>query len=259
MILGACALSLLIMAMRSWRWLDRNKEQAAWRELVAAAGPAKGEFDPALVRDLLLPAQKYFTYTIAPGTRLLTALEIEMTGEIGFGCLSKPNYRPMSAGQILSPPHGLVWRLNAGPISGSDGITDTTSWTRFWLFGLLPVVRAGANNDHHRSAFGRVVSEGSFWLPSSLLPGEAVTWQEIDQTTARATVRFGAHQQALEITVADDSQPTQVVLQRWSNANPQKTYQEQPFGGRLSHFVEFSGFRLPTRVDGGNWYCHINC
>ena len=138
-------------------------------------------------------------------------------------------------------------------VSGSEGAAPATSWTRFWLYGLMPIVRAGGNPDHLRSAFGRVVSQGPFWVPSSLLPSEIVTWQHIDASTARATVRYGALSQAIDISVADDGQPTQVVMQRWSNANPEQRFTEQPFGGYLSQFVTFSGYRLPTRVEGGNF------
>ena len=42
------------------------------------------------------------------------------------------------------------------------------------------------------------------------------------------------------------------MIQRWSNANPDQVYREQPFGGYLSEFHEFGGYRLPTRVEGGN-------
>jgi hypothetical protein len=43
-----------------------------------------------------------------------------------------------------------------------------------------------------------------------------------------------------------------VSFQRWSNANPSKRYQLQPFGGTLSDFREVEGQRLPFRVEAGN-------
>jgi hypothetical protein len=41
---------------------------------------------------------------------------------------------------------------------------------------------------------------------------------------------------------------------RWSNANPEKQYRLQPFGGVLSDFREVQGYRLPFRVEAGNMF-----
>jgi hypothetical protein len=247
-VVGAIAVGMLC-----WRALDRRKETAAWTGLVEIAGSARGVFHPGMIRNLPEPAQRYFLFSISPGTPLYGAVEIRMSGELGLGSKEAPGYRTMLAEQILAPPHGLVWRVKAGPIDGSDGITPSTSWTRFWLFGLIPLVRAGGNADHHRSAFGRVVSEGAFWLPSSLLPGDDVAWEAIDAAAARAIVTYGGHRQAVDVSIAEDGRPTRVVIQRWSNANAAKTFEEQPFGGDLSDFREFHGYRLPTRIEGGNF------
>jgi hypothetical protein len=68
----------------------------------------------------------------------------------------------MTARQILAMPAGFIWKMRARRglmvLSGSD----SESWTRFWLMGLLPVVRMGGNPDHTRSAFGRYVAEAVF-------------------------------------------------------------------------------------------------
>lgn len=71
----------------------------------------------------------------------------------------------MAAKQILAAPHGLLWLVSAGTgamrVSASDGMVADRSWTRLWLLGLVPVVRAGGNVNHQRSSFGRVVAEAA--------------------------------------------------------------------------------------------------
>lgn len=207
-----------------------------------------------MTKGLPEPAKRYFDYMIAPGTPLVTAVEIEMIGDIGFGTKDYPKYQPMRGQQILAPPYGLVWKLKSGAVSGSDGATPSTSWTRFWLFGLIPVVRMGGNPDHLRSAFGRVVAEAAIWSPASLLPSDNVCWEQISENSARTIVSFGKLEQAVEIGVGTDGRPLQVVIPRWSNENEQKIYREQPFGGHLSEFQQFGGYRLPTRIEGGNHF-----
>ena len=247
-------IALTIFGLLTWQWIDRRTDSQVWSELIARSEEGCAVFDVAQVEGLPEPAQRYFQYMIQLGTPLMHAVEIDMQGELGLGTASRPNYRPMRARQILVPPHGLVWDLKSGMIRGSDGITPATSWTRFWLFNLIPIVRVGGGADHHRSAFGRVVSEAAFWVPASLLPSNHVSWESVNQTTARATVTFAGFEQAVDITVAENGQPTQVMILRWSNENPEREFREQPFGGELSGFKKFGGYTLPTRVVGGNHF-----
>jgi hypothetical protein len=45
-----------------------------------------------------------------------------------------------------------------------------------------------------------------------------------------------------------------VSIPRWTNANPDREFRLQPFGGTLSDFREVGGYRVPFRVDGGNFF-----
>jgi len=248
----AAVIVVAALGLRLWRVSDARHDRAVWADLArTAAGPAR-VFDPTLTDSLPEPARRYFRYTIPPGEPIRTVVEIEMNGELGLGTQENPKYSPMRARQILASPVGLVWRLSSGAISGSDGVTPETSWTRFWLFGLIPIVRAGDDLDHQRSAFGRVVAEGAFWTPATLLPGPHVRWEAVDSDTARAVVRRGELEQTVEITVEASGRPSKVVIWRWSNANAEQTYRVQSFGGYLGEFKSFIGYRLPTRVEGGN-------
>ncbi len=250
-------LALLAIAaaasLAGWRALDRRADRDAWDRLAQPPAGEAAAFDPAMVAGLPDPARRYFLYTIAPGTPLRATAVIEMGGEIGMGTQDAPGYRAMTARQILAPPHGFVWKLEAGIIGGSDGMVADTSWTRFWLAGLLPVVRVGGDADHFRSAFGRVVAEGIFWTPAALLPGPGIRWEPVNEDTARVIVSHDGLEQSVEVTVADDGRPLRVVMPRWSNANPEGDWRIQPFGGDLSEFRDFNGYRLPTHVDGGNF------
>lgn len=247
---GIVGLGALLLFL--WRLADIRAERAAWNALLRQAGPAGPRFDSSMIEALPEPAQRYFRYTITPGTPLVSIVEIEMGGQMGIGTKNAPAYRPITAKQVLAPPKGLVWRVRTGAISGSDAITPEISWTRFWLSHVVPIVRVSGSPDHHRSAFGRVVSEGAFWVPSSLLPSGNVSWESVDENTARALVSYGDYSQSVELTVEENGQPSRVVIQRWSNENADKVFREQPFGGYLSNFREFGGYRLPMYVEGGN-------
>lgn len=251
------AVTLALLALFAWRWNDVRAEQAAWRRLSSHQQTAPAAFDVSMIAGLPDPAQRFFRFAIAPGTPLHTVAEISMAGEFSLGTRDNPRYMPMRAEQLLAAPDGFVWKVRAGNrvwFSGSDGAAEGRSWSRFWLLGILPVARAGNNPDHRRAAFGRYVAEAAFWTPAALLPGEHVRWEAIDDSSARVILAHNGLQQAVDVTVDAEGRPVKVVFQRWSDANPAKVFQLQPFGGYLSDYRQFDGFRVPARVVAGNHF-----
>lgn len=249
--------SAVIAGLVIWRWSDELRANRAWADLARMAPSRPPLFDPAMVESLPEPARRFFRFSIRPGAALSTVAEIRMRGELALGTRERPNYLPMRGHQILAPPYGLVWKLTAGRgalrLSGSDGLRGGGSWVRFWLLGLIPLIRAGGDPDHARSAFGRVAAESVFFAPAALLPQNGVTWRAVSADVARATISRDNMTQTVDINVDGNGAPVMVELPRWSNANPEKVYRTQPFGGYLSEFRNFRGFTLPTRIEGGNF------
>lgn len=242
-----------LFALIVWRIHDALADRSAWRGLLEYQTPDGLLYEKTLVADLPEPAQRYFNYTIKAGTPLRRVVEIEMVGDLSLGTKDSPNYRPMKAQQLSAAPFGFVWLLNWNRVRGSDGALADTSWTRFWLFNIVPVAHASGSN-HRRSSFGRMVADSAFWAPASILPGENVCWQALGPDSARVIMRFGELEQAVDIYVDAQGRPHKVVFQRWSNENPARIHRLQPFGGDLSAFRQFGGYRLPTRVVAGNHY-----
>ncbi|MEQ9338913.1 MAG: hypothetical protein RIF45_05125 [Hyphomicrobiales bacterium] len=241
-----------------WRALDKRAEAGVIAALYADQPANPPLFDEAMLDGLPEPAQRYFRFTIAPGTPLYTVANIEMEGRLSLGTADNPNWMPMTARQVLGAPDGFLWQpsTSAGgfSMSGSDAALRGTSWTRFWLLGLFPVVRAGGNDDHARAAFGRCVGEALFWTSAALLPGDGVVWEPLGDNSARVTLSAYGMEQPVEVHVDARGAPTRIVFPRWSDANTQKQFQIQPFGGDLSEFQTFEGFTVPTVVHAGNFY-----
>lgn len=247
----------VVFALQAWRAVDALGSAEKGRRLAARATGEPTHFDPAMVDDLPAPARRFLVHAIQPGTPIRPVAKLRMHGEIGLGTQSAPAYQQIKASEVLALPHGFVFRVDAGRgllrLSGSDGLAGTESWSRFWLLQLLPAIR-DAGDDHRRAAFGRLVAEAVFWTPAALLPRDGILWSAVDETTARVRVEHGDLAQDVDVTVDDAGRPTQVMLQRWTNANRQKQYREQPFGGFLYDFDEIDGYRLPTRVEAGNHF-----
>ena len=97
----------------------------------------------------------------------------------------------MRAEQIVAPGRGFVWKATVGPwyfrVVGHDAYAGGEGRMRWKLWSVLPVARAGGP-DVARSAAGRLAIE-SIFVPSALLPSAGVSWEPVDDATARATIR----------------------------------------------------------------------
>ncbi|MBV7411111.1 DUF6544 family protein [Maritimibacter sp. DP1N21-5] len=253
LILILIGLMVVVLGLAGLAVRDRRADRVEWLRLTALQPEAPPVFTPEMVADLPEPARRYFAHAMRPGTPLLPVADIVMQGRFGLGTRNDPRYQPMTAHQVLAAPEGFVWAMKTTggmPVTGSD----SGLWTRFRIFGLIPVARAGGDVDHARSAFGRYVSEAVIWTPAALLPGPDVSWEAVGDDTARVTVRRGNLTQAVDVTIDAEGRPTTVTFERWTNANPDKIYRIQPFGAVVSDFREVDGYRLPFHAEAGNMF-----
>ncbi len=233
---------------------DTRNAQTVRDALLSQREPTPANFAPAMVADLPEIGQRYFANAIAPGTPLHEVARLEMEGSL----ILNGREFPMRAEQILAPPHGFVWRARAGAgllrFSGSDGYRNGhTSWTRFWLWGVLPVARIADTEDHARAAAARMVME-TVWAPAALLPQSAAVWSQTgaDQAEVRFPKVSGA--EPIHLTLDAAGRVLEMTTLRWSDANPDRTYRLQPFGGRTLAHATHQGFTIPTAMEIGNLY-----
>lgn len=229
---------------------------AAWRSIASRAEPS-GAFDLATLTGLPEIAQRYFRRAIAPGTPLARAVELEMDGTFLLGDARGYRSLRMEARQILRPPFEFVWMpcLSSGAvrITGSDALVGGEAWTRFFLAGLVPVADVRSSPDLVRSACFRSAVEG-IWAPASLMPERGVRWEQIGDDRALLTFTQAVPPIAIELALNGDGTVREVLGQRWSNANPERRFRMQPFGGTILESAMFGGFTIPAEVHVGNHY-----
>jgi len=237
------------------RQSDRRTDDRVWRALDARRDPAPALYDPAMIAGLPDIAHRYFARAIQPGTPLSPVVALEMNGTF----LLNGTELPMRARQILAPPDGgFVWQAEIGSglmrMVGSDGLLegpDGQSWTRFWLQGLVPLVRAGGSADHRRSARTRLMME-AVWAPAALLPQAGATWRQVAPDIAEVSLAALGDIAPMRLTIDADGFITEMTAPRWSDANADRIYRLQPFGGQVLDHARFGGFTVPARVEMGN-------
>lgn len=233
--------------------IQRSREKALaslWYELDR---PSRGGvFDPYMVDGLPEPARRWLLRSIAPGTPLCYTARLSMRGSIRL----KPDAGaiPMKAEQILAPPRGFIWKAHVGKglmrISGFDRWARGTGMVRWWLYGLVPVVK-GEGNDVDRSAAGRLAGEAML-VPASLLPGNGVRWEAIDDHSARFFMTVGNEEIATTIETDEEGRLKRVSIRRWKddagNGKPgYARFDVDHWGGERT----FDGYTIPTRFRAG--------
>lgn len=253
--------ALLTAAIALGLWLrarDQMQMRAAWAALEGARVADPPRYDPAMVAEMPEIARRYFARAIEPGTPLHRMVRLEMEGSFIKNC----NVFLMRARQILAPPaQGFVWQAEIGSglmlFAGSDGYYSAgghaESWTKFWLRDLVPIARIGGTEDHARAAATRVVLE-AIWAPATLLPQFGAEWVQTGPDSAE--VRFADVQgiEPMQITLDAQGNPVEVWALRWTDANPERVYHLQPFGGRILKMARHQGFLVPTQVELGNMW-----
>lgn len=250
MLLLAAALAGLAL----WRGADHLADRRIATKLRSFAPTNPAHFDPAIIADLPEAARRYLTFAIAPGAALTPVAEFEMEGVLRMGDAENPRELAMTAQQVHAPPHGFLWKMRAGAgvmfVSGSD----SAEWTRFWAEGLLPVARVSGTPDHRRAALGRLFIEAALWTPAATLANEHVRWEEAGPDTARVIFSHEGHEYAVDLALLPSGQPVTAQMMRWSDANPDKQFRLQPFGGEMLAFETHDGFTIPTAMRVGNLF-----
>ena len=226
-----------------------------------SATPTKLAFNPDKLSHLPAAAKRYLEHTIAPGTKIASAVRLKMHGEIKL-----KQWIPFTAEQVICWEHGLIWSATAWmngflPIVGSDRIIDGIGAMQWKLLGLFPVMTA-SGADITRSSVGRLQSE-SLCLPS-VFCGDDVSWtstesSELDSNLHSSFVVQGDRAE-LDFTIVGKASPAEngtgrlktFKLPRWGNPDGAE-FRYVDFGGILEEEGTFCGYTIPTRLRVG-WY-----
>jgi hypothetical protein len=252
LLVGAGLLTLFAVTLRGLRARD-EAGLARLERALERSGSGSGSvrrFTRDLVDGLPAPARRFLLRAIAPDTPLACSVRLRMRGGIRL----RPGSVPLAleAEEVLGVD-GFVWRARAGRgflrIAGYDRYAAGSGRMRWWLAGLIPVLRADGR-DVSRSAAGRAVGEAVL-VPSLLVPGAGVRWEAVDERRARFTRTVGGDDITVTLTVDDDGRPTRASLMRWRG----DTGAGEP--GPMRFDVEFDaetsadGYTIPAHVRAG--------
>lgn len=242
MLILIAALLVCVTGLGLWHGADRWAERRVIARLLDQRLTEVPRYDPAMVADQPPGVQLFFNAMLTPGVPLHRTAHLLMAGDIRLG----ERLIPFDGEQVLSLDHGFLWRMTTRqgmPVGGSDG----DGWTRFWLAGVVPVARAGATEDHRRSAFGRRAIEAVVWTPAALLPGPGVVWAETETALTVTVTRDGLSQE-MTVTLGEDGRPTRVWIDRWSDQTPDGRFGLVRMTGEVRGYIQAEGQSVASPV-----------
>jgi hypothetical protein len=219
----------------------------SWAQLGISTKTMK-VFNPEMVNELPEPVARWLRHSIAPGTPILTGVQVSMHGKIRIKV-----WMPFVADQIVGPT-GYIWAAQAGrfPIkfSGYDRYSDTTGQMEWKLFGKIPLVTT-EGLDVSRSAAGRLASELVGLTPGGAL-AENVSWDALDDHHAMAAITVDGLTHNVTITVGDDGALKNISLPRWANPD-NELFGMHTFGVICDGEFTTAGYTLPRYLRAGWW------
>ncbi len=214
--------------------------------LSAPAGEER--FDAEALRDRPDGVRHYLTHAIADGATLAAAVRLRMHGEIKLG-----GWRRFRAEQVIRRDRGMIWaatvRVMGLPVRGYDRLVDGAGAMRWWLLGLIPVVKA-SGPDVNRSAAGRLAAE-SVWLPSRLADPRR-TWTALDPRHVHVGLGLAGERSVLDLSLGGDGRVEGLRLPRWGRPGGGR-HRYEDFGGFVEQEGTFQAYTIPTRMRIG-WF-----
>jgi hypothetical protein len=232
----------------AWRWPQRIAE--VQRRLAAAeqALPDTAP-DPAALGGLPAPVARYLRAVLPPGQPHIRKVAMAHEGQFNMG-EGADNWKPFtSTQQVTMARPGFVWdgRIAMAPgipVRVIDAYVAGEGLLLPAILGLIPLTRLEGGGAIAEGELLRWLAETP-WYPTALLPGGAVTWDAIDDHSARATVTDGAMRVDLTFTFGPDDLVSAIRADARSRTVAGQMI-PTPWEGRWWGYERRDGMLVPT-------------
>ena len=206
-----------------------------------AGAPPEGDSLPSVVA-------RYLERALPPGgPPILTAtLEQEGLFQMSEG---EAGWRPFTAVQtVRAYPPGFLWDADIRmapflPVRVRDGYDRGRGTMKAAVAAVMVMVDAEPTRELAEGALYRYLAE-AVWIPTRLLPGEGLTWQAVDDSTALATLRDSELSVSVEFRFDAAGDVTSIFVPERGRDDGGGSV-PTPWLGRFWGHADVDGFRVP--------------
>ena len=247
LIAAAIALPIALVALGRWRWRTRTRSLNTRLESAREA-PRPAYFNVRELDGLPAVVQRYFRAALPDGARIIDAVSVEHAGSFNTG-ETVDRWKPFTSRQrvILRRP-GFVWdgRIAMAPGLGvhvHDAYVAGEGMLHPALLGLFSLADLRGGGELARGELMRFLAEAA-WYPTALLPSQGVSWQAIDEMSARATLTDAGLAVALDFHF-DAQGLIASVRAEARGRSVGGAMVMRPWEGRWSNYQLKAGMRVP--------------
>ena len=212
----------------------------------ASIGAPATRFTARQLSGLPDPVTRYLRFALSEGQPLIMQARVSQNGHFA---MRRGWWRPFTATQDFSTsPPGFTWTasIRMAPmlrVHVRDSYVDGDGEMLARLGRVLTLVHERGSIELASSALVRFLSEGP-WTPTVLLPSRSLTWEWVDEQSARATLRDGVVQASVIFRFGPDGAIVGVSSHRYRSVGRRQllTPQEGRFGG----YERVSGMMVPS-------------
>jgi hypothetical protein len=203
------------------------------------------------VRDLEglpAPVQRYFRTALKEGQPIIAAVSVDHAGtfNMGEGVDSWKTF--MSSQRVTIRPPGFVWNGRGSmmpgiPVRVHDAYVAGEGILRPAILGLFNLADMHGTGEIAQGELMRFFAEAA-WYPTALLPSQSVSWEAVDDHSAKATLTDGTIRLSMLFRFAEDGLIESVRAEA-RGRTVGKTIVMTPWEGRWADYREESGMRVP--------------
>ena len=257
LVLVALALALALVGLGRRRE-TRATEALVDRLLAGGAEATERGRDGEGRTSLPDPVRRYLDTALPEGFRTMDGVCVEQAGRLRVGGLDS-SWKPFTASHratIRRP--GFVWEaaVSALPLTSvrvRDAFVDGEGSSRVTLFGTVPLDGATGSAERDEAALQRYLAE-AVGYPAALLPEHGVSWEGIDDRTARATLVHEETTASLTFHFAEGGERTpegeETVVERVHTERRYRAvgggFEPTPWTGLWRDYENRDGVLVPT-------------
>jgi len=206
------------------------------------------------LKGLPLPVKKWLQNSGVIGKKEIRAVKVKQNGLMKLSPEQSDWYQPTARQYITVSEPGFLWQVDLAmmPVintKGRDLFYQGNASMQIKIASLLPVVNQGANAKINESALHRFLLELP-WYPTAAL-NNYLDWQEIDSTTARATIDYQGVKASADFNFDQEGNLISTEAMRYKESD--QAAERLRCTGELKSYQKVDGIQIPTKIDV-SWY-----
>lgn len=145
------------------------------------------------IADLPTPVKRWLNYSGVVGSKEITSVCLKQKGVMKLNPHQKNWIRAKAKQYFTIEEPSFIWDVKTSmmgiPVIGRDSFKNGRGAMTIKLVGLFPVVKVANSPKMNEATLQRYLGE-IIWFPSAALR-DYITWESIDDNTARATFTYG--------------------------------------------------------------------